>query len=183
MGAEPPGKHPCVRQTTFFGQVVGKNEDHVHGHLPYIIPIVDHTFVWGGREEVKCHMKVLSFVRDVRTFETTPKQEIGPRTLVLKSFTIATRQLILRQNFCLTINWKTVQPLVIKLLGPFFSFQQLSSANTEDRAHFLQRTLNLPFSYQAQTRHYNCCDPFDEARREGEKEREYFYLLIFVSAM
>ena len=43
--AEPPGKRPCMRQTTLFGQVVGKNEDTVHSHLPYITPIVDHTFV------------------------------------------------------------------------------------------------------------------------------------------
>ena len=40
--------------------------------LAYIFPIVDHTFVWGGREGVKCHLKILSFVRNVRTFEMTP---------------------------------------------------------------------------------------------------------------
>ena len=61
-----------VRQTALFGQAVGKNEDNVQSHLPYTSPIVDHTFVWGGREGVKCQMKVLSFVRDVRTFEMTP---------------------------------------------------------------------------------------------------------------
>ena len=45
MDAEPPGKRPCVRPTTLFGQVVGKNEDNVHSHLPHDTPIVDHTFV------------------------------------------------------------------------------------------------------------------------------------------
>ena len=70
---EPSGKHPCVRQATLGGQVVTKNDDNVRSHLPYRSPIVDHTFVWGGREGVKCHMKVLSFVRDVWTFEMTPK--------------------------------------------------------------------------------------------------------------
>ena len=88
----------CVRQTTLFEQVEMKNEDYTgsrylrlitsiwwaplwvvkdnlwskSGHLPYISPIVDHTFVWGRGEGVKCHVKVLSFVRDVRTFEMTP---------------------------------------------------------------------------------------------------------------
>ena len=52
--AEPPGKRPCVRQTTLFGQVVGKNEDNVHSHLPYVTPIVDHTSFeegGGGKEQ------------------------------------------------------------------------------------------------------------------------------------
>ena len=60
------------RHTSSWWQIVAKNEDNVHSHLPYISPIVDHTFVWGGREGVECHMKVLSFVRNVRTFEMTP---------------------------------------------------------------------------------------------------------------
>ena len=47
---------------------------HLKSYLAYIFSIVDHTFVRGGRdpEGVKCHMKVLSFVRNVRTFEMTP---------------------------------------------------------------------------------------------------------------
>ena len=57
MDAEPPGKRPCARQTTLFGQVVGKNDDNVRSHLPNITPNVDHTFVSGGREGVKCRMK------------------------------------------------------------------------------------------------------------------------------
>ena len=52
----------------------------VESHLSYISLIVDHTFVWGGREGVKWHMKVLSFVRDVRTFEMTPYSSVSINT-------------------------------------------------------------------------------------------------------
>ena len=71
---------------------------------------------------------------------TWTKQEKGPRTLVMKSFTIATCQSVLRHNFCLTSNWKTVQPSVIKLFGPFFCFQRLSSAmvQTSKTDHFFK---------------------------------------------
>ena len=97
------GVPACVRQTTLFEQVETKNEDFIGSrylrsitsiwwtplwvvkddlwskseHLPYISPIVDHTFVWGRGGGVKCHMKVLSFVRDVRTFEMTPKYGVA----------------------------------------------------------------------------------------------------------
>ena len=70
------------------------------------------------------------------------------------------------------INWKTVQPSVIKVSGPFFCFQRLSSASTEDWAHFLQWASNLPLSYQAQTRHYSCCNPFDEASSVTRDKRQ-----------
>ena len=66
------GSIPAWDRQHCLGRLWGRNEDRVDGHLQYITPIVDHTFVWGGREGVKCHMKVLSFVRNVRTFETTP---------------------------------------------------------------------------------------------------------------
>ena len=90
----------CVRLTTLFAQVVTKNEDilsdgdtfkrlqglrerlagrerrffkYTWTVIHFSCPIVNHTFVLRRRGGGGNILKILSFVRDVRTFEMTPK--------------------------------------------------------------------------------------------------------------